>query len=103
MPRKMPRSAPPTTFRAARAVSSRLRPALALQEGRKSPSIDAGSSVIRGIPAKPRSASKNPSVAPWPPQHKCSVVWIDRRRTCRVQCSQCTSSQEKARHSRLDG
>jgi hypothetical protein len=51
MPRKMHRSAPPTTFRAAGGVVSRLRPAAAFAEGRKSQIIDAGPRVIREIPA----------------------------------------------------
>ena len=42
MPRKMPRSAPPTTFRTARGVGSHLRPALALPEGQKNPRLPRG-------------------------------------------------------------
>jgi hypothetical protein len=49
MPRKMARSAPSTTVRAAQGAGSRLRLASVLQEGRKSANIHARSEVIRGI------------------------------------------------------
>jgi tetratricopeptide (TPR) repeat protein len=50
MPRKMPRSAPPTTFRAARGADSRSHLASALPGGRKSPNIHPRSGLIWEIP-----------------------------------------------------
>jgi hypothetical protein len=50
MPRKMARSAPSTTVRAARGAGNRLRLASVLREGRKSANIHTRSGVIRGIP-----------------------------------------------------
>jgi phosphatidylinositol-3-phosphatase len=50
MPRKIPGSAPPATFRAARGVGSRLHLASALPKGRESPKVRARSGVIWRIP-----------------------------------------------------
>ena len=81
MPRKMARSAPSTTVRAARGTGSRLRLASVLQERRKSANIHARSGVFRGIPVYfqclwmggarwPKGASAVPPQAPAATQEK---------------------------------